>query len=165
MPPEPPLDALGLAVSGAVVERQYPVADFRRLRDHLAGDEGVAEVRLALTMRDGTPAGVLDLRATVTLQCQRCLRPFAQALTSETQLAFAPREDAAIPADHEVIPGDPRRVDLAELTEDELLLSLPLIARHAGDESCGLPAAVAVDAKAAPGMRRPFAGLKHLLKQ
>jgi uncharacterized protein len=101
------------------------------------------------------------LRATVMLVCQRCLRPVQQELASQTRLAFAAREDAVLPADHEVIPGDPRRVDLALLAEDELLLSLPLIARHAVGEDCG---ALPGEAPAPPEMRRPFAGLKDLLK-
>jgi uncharacterized protein len=161
MPPDPPLDALGLAGAGTVVERHYPIAGFDRLGDYLAQADGTAEVRLALSMSDGTPVGTLSLRAEVMLVCQRCLRPVRQELASQAQLAFAPREDALLPADHEVIPGDPRRVDLALLVEDELLLSLPLIARHAAGEDCS---ALPGEAPAPPEMRRPFAGLKDLLK-
>ncbi len=64
--------------------------------------------------------------------------------------------------------GDPRRVDLAGLVEDELLLSLPLIAVHVGGESCLPQAPQALgaedEAPAPQEMRRPFAGLKDLLK-
>lgn len=168
MPLDPPLDALGLAADGAVVERQYPIACFARLGDHLARADGAAEVRLELQMMDGTAVGVMNLRAMVVQTCQRCLQPFERELVSEVRLAFAPQEGAVLPADHEVIPGDPRRVGLAELAEDELLLSLPLIARHAEGEECRLPADVMSSAVAAkpeaPEMRRPFAGLKDLLK-
>jgi uncharacterized metal-binding protein YceD (DUF177 family) len=70
-----------------------------------------------------------------------------------------------VPAGHEAITGDPKRVDLAGLVEDELLLALPVIARHAPDADCRLPADVAPAGEPrAPGMRRPFAGLKDLLK-
>ncbi len=59
----------------------------------------------------------------------------------------------------------PQKVDLAALVEDELLLSLPLIAQHAAGEACGLPAGAdsAVADEKAPEMRRPFAGLRDLL--
>ncbi|MEX1993587.1 MAG: DUF177 domain-containing protein [Steroidobacteraceae bacterium] len=166
--PETPLDVLELAAEGAVVERQFPIAGFERLSDHLARPDGALKVRLELQLMDGTAVGVMDLRAVVVLTCQRCLQPVSRELVSEVRLAFGPREDATVPAEHEVIPGDPRRVGLAELAEDELLLSLPLVARHAEGEVCRLPADLESSAVAAkpetPEMRRPFAGLKDLLK-
>jgi uncharacterized metal-binding protein YceD (DUF177 family) len=78
------------------------------------------------------------------------------------------REDTPVPADYEAIPGDPRQVDLAALVEDELLLSLPLFAAHgAGEECMALGLQAARDTSSAPPAnetRRPFAGLKELLK-
>lgn len=168
MPPDLPLDALDLAANGAVVERQFPIAGFARLGDRLARSDGTAQVRLELGMIGGTPTGLLRLHAGVVLVCQRCLQPVTREVASEVRLAFASGDDAALPADHDVIPGDPRRVDLATLAEEELLLSLPLIARHEPGEACRLPADVAARAAesipAAQDLRRPFAGLKDLLK-
>lgn len=163
-----PLDVLDLAAAGEVVEREFPVADFGRLGERLAGPGGSALVRLALGMIDGTPAGVLRLRAAVTLECQRCLGTLCRTVESESKLAFVAQEDALLPADHEPVVGDPRRVDLAALVEDELLLAVPLIARHAPGGECGLPAMAgsreSEPAPAAQEMRRPFAGLKDLMK-
>lgn len=168
MPREQPLDVLDLAATGAVVERQFQVADFGRLGDRLAEPGGTARMRLALRLIDGTPSGVLQLQAGVVLECQRCLRPVRRTVESESLLAFVAQEDALLPADHEPVVGDPRRVDLAALIEEELLLAVPLIARHAPGEECGLPAPagsrVSQPAPAAQEMRRPFAGLKDLMK-
>ncbi len=167
-PREQPLDVLDLAAEGAVVERQYPIASFARLGDKLAEQTGSADVRLALQMIDGKPSAVLQLRAGVVLACQRCLRPVHRVLESESRLAFVAREVDPAPGDYEPVAGDPRRVDFATLVEDELLLALPLIARHAEGESCVLPAERDADAlasaPAAPELRLPFAGLKDLLK-
>lgn len=167
-PREQPLDVLDLAASGKVVERQFAVAAFERLGDRLAEPGGSAQVRLVLGMNDGTPTGVLRLQAGVILECQRCLRPVRRTVESESQLAFVAQEDALLPADHEPVVGDPRRVDLAALVEEELLLAVPLIARHAPGEECGLPAQAgsreSEPAPAAQEMRRPFAGLKDLMK-
>lgn len=167
-PREQPLDVLDLAATGQVVERRFPVAAFGRLSDRLAEPGGSAQVRLALGIVDGTPAGVLRLQAGVTLECQRCLRPVRRTVESESQLAFVAQEDATLPADHEPVVGDPRRVDLAALVEEELLLAVPLIARHAPGEECGLPAQAgsreSEPTPAAQEMRRPFAGLKDLMK-
>lgn len=167
-PTEPPLDVLGLAADGAVVERQYPIAGFERLGDRLAERIGSADVRVALQMIDGIPSAILQLRAGVVLVCQRCLRPLHRVLESESRLAFVAREEDAVPGDYEPIAGDPRRVPLAALVEDELLLALPLIEQHAPGEDCGLPAGNSEPApepeSGAPEMRRPFAGLRDLLK-
>jgi uncharacterized protein len=166
--PEQPLDVRDLAAAEEAVERQFPIAGFARLRDRLAESGGSARVRLELQLVDGTPSGMLQLQAEVVLECQRCLRPVRRTLESESRLAFVVQDDAPLPADHEPVVGDPRRVDLAGLVEDELLLAVPLIAKHAPGEECGLPAQAGTRASepapAAQEMRRPFAGLKDLMK-
>lgn len=166
--PDAPLDALNLAAAAAVVEREYLLGDFARLADRLATTEGEARARIAFRSADGVPAGELQVRAKVVLTCQRCLGPMRRTVESTSQLAFVVRENTPMPADHEAIAGDPRRVDLAVLVEDELLLSLPLIATHRAGEGCvaSLPQSVG-DAGVPPRLqerRRPFAGLKDLLK-
>jgi uncharacterized protein len=160
---EPLLDAVALAAQGAVVEREFPLSGFERLRDRLATPEGSAQMRLALRAIDAVPTGQLEVRAAAQLVCQRCLQPVTVALRSTSDVAFAAGEDERVPAGYELIAGDPKRVDLAVLVEDELLLALPPIPRHGAGETCRLPATVAEQA-AAPEMRRPFAGLKDLLK-
>ena len=168
MAPKEPLDALNLAAASAVVEREFRLADFKRLADRLMAPEGVARARIAMSSAGGVPTGELEVRAEALLTCQRCLGPLRRTLESASQLAFVECEDAPVPADYEVIPGDPRMVDLAELVEDELLLSLPLIPIHGTGEKCtGQESQVTHETGAGPiaqEMRRPFAGLKDLLK-
>ena len=163
-----PLDALKLAAAASVVEREFRLADFPRFRDRLANPDGLALVRLTLNSVGGVPTGELVVRADAWLTCQRCLRPMRRRLESVSQLAFMEREEDTVPADHESIPGDPRRVDLTGLVEDELLLSLPLIPKHGDGEKCAAADLLAADeADVHPPeqeMRRPFAGLKDLLK-
>jgi uncharacterized protein len=161
---EPLLDAVVQAAQGSVVEREFPVADFMRLRDRLAEPRGTAHARLALRLVDAVPVGQLALTAAVTLICQRCLQPMRQELRSESELAFAMQDSDRIPAGYELITGDPKRVDLAGLVEDELLLALPPVPRHASGETCRLPTASTDQEPTSPVMRRPFAGLKDLLK-
>lgn len=166
--PKEPLDALNLAAAATVVQREYPLAEFTRLVDRLVAPDGVAEARIAMRSAAGVPTGELEVRAEALLTCQRCLGPMRRTLQSTSQLAFVDREDAPVPAEYEAIPGDPRKVDLAGLVEDELLLSLPLIPIHGAGEKCGAQEShPAPDTSAGPQaqeMRRPFAGLKDLLK-
>lgn len=167
-PRESLLDAESLAAAGTVIEKEFQLADFDRLADRLARPEGKVTARLALSRAAGVVAGDLVVRAEVELTCQRCFGPVARRLESASELAFVASADAPAPADREAVAGDPRRLDLAALVEDELLLSLPLIARHAEGEACAAPADAAgagAEAEETPAaMRRPFAGLKDLLK-
>ena len=122
-------------------------------------------MRLTLRRIDDVPTGRLEVNAAAQLVCQRCLQPLRVALRSTSDVAFAIGESERVPAGYELVAGDPKRVDLAALVEDELLLALPPIPRHAAGDTCRLPATASAQAQAAaPEMRRPFAGLKDLLK-
>ncbi len=161
-----PLDALGLARNAALVEKEFPVAGFVRLRDRLAEPTGVARARAGFYVAGRWPAALLAVQADVVLTCQRCLGPVRRRLESSSQLVFAEEGAPELPDGHEAVGGDPRKQDLAALVEDELLLALPLIPVHEAGEACGLAAVgtqAAGDAQDSE-MRRPFAGLKELLK-
>jgi uncharacterized protein len=167
MPPDRPLDALGLARSAARVEHEFEVAGFARLRDRLADPTGTATVHVEFGMQARWPVARLDVEADVVLTCQRCLGPVRRRLASESQLVFAEEGAAELPDGFEAVGGDPRKLDLAALVEDELLLAVPIIPQHDAGEDCQLPDAGAgkeEEGAAAAEMRRPFAGLKDLLK-
>jgi uncharacterized protein len=90
----------------------------------------------------------LDLQADtrVPLQCQRCLATLVQPLSLRRRMRFARNEAEAARLD-ELLDDDvlslPARLDLHELLEDELILALPLVPRHAGDCPEPLPALAA----------------------
>jgi uncharacterized protein len=165
-PPQRPLDVLGLARNGAVVEREFPIAGFERLRDRLAEPTGTAQVRAEFRLAGGWPAADLTVDAGVVLICQRCLGPLRLRLKSASRLVFADEGTAELPEDREAVGEDPHDLDLAALVEDELLLALPIIPRHEAGEACAgsVAAGEAPVAAKATEMRRPFAGLKDLLK-
>jgi uncharacterized protein len=159
-PPDRPLDALGLARSGALVERDFDLAGFIRLRDRLAEPKGTARTRAAFRLAGRWPAVELGVSADVVLTCQRCLGPLRRKLESASRLAFAEEGAPELPSDYEAIGSDPRKLDLAALVEDELLLALPLIPQHGAGERCAMPDAKDEGEGRAAEMRRPFAGLK-----
>ncbi len=169
MPPDRPLDAIGLARSAAQVEREFEVAGFARLRDRLAEPTGTVSARAEFGLQGRWPVVRLAVAADVVLTCQRCLgRDAAYAFLRGIELVFADEDAPELPDGHEAVGGDPRELDLAALVEDELLLELPIIPQHEAGEACELPATeagLAGESKPeAPEMRRPFAGLKDLLK-
>lgn len=108
----------------------------------------------------------LDARAAVILQCQRCLKAVQHELRVDRRFRFARSEEEAEKLDEEleddVLALQPR-LNLQELAEDELILALPLVARHEGD--CPDPLPLSLDdgafEEAAPN---PFAALAALKK-
>ncbi|HET8692987.1 MAG TPA: YceD family protein [Steroidobacteraceae bacterium] len=165
-PPDRPIDVLGLARSGSSLERQFEVARFERLRDRLAAPEGHVNARADFATTGRWPVAKLVVKGELVLGCQRCLGPMRRGVASEADLVFAEEGAKELPEGYEPVEGDPRRLELATLVEDELLLSLPIIPQHGEGERCELPK----DGGAAPGegadtgLRRPFAGLKDLLE-
>jgi uncharacterized protein len=165
-PPERPLDAVGLARSGTAIKREFPVSAFVRLLDRLAEPSGRVKAIAAFRQAGEWPAAHFAVTAEVVLTCQRCLKPVRRTLAAEAELVFAAEGAAGLPEGCEAVSGDPHRVDFAGLVEDELLLALPIIPLHDAGEACDLPAGEGDDPDTADTaeMRRPFAGLKDLLK-
>ena len=98
--------------------------------DHLLRQSG--SVREFLTSS-------LDLDTTVELLCQRCLEPFAQPIKERLELMLVEpgASSASIPEGYEPIELDDGRLLPARLIEDELIVSIPLVPKHARIEDCG----------------------------
>jgi uncharacterized protein len=164
------VDVEVLAGDDASLTRRYPLERFARLADLLTGVKGEAIATANFSrLPQGQAACELDVSAVVTLTCQRCLEPFEQPLRSVARLAFVGGEDQAglVPEGFEAVAADEGRADLGELVEDELLLSLPVVALHGEGTQCAGSARQAEDdqsAEPAAETHRPFAQLQDLLK-
>jgi uncharacterized protein len=164
------VDVETLAAQGASIQRRFSLGGFSRLKDLLAAPGGEARARLTFApVAKGVVACELVVDAVATLQCQRCLEPFEQALNSTARLAFVASDDdaALVPEGYEAMPAADGQADLAALVEDELLLSLPIVALHGSGTPCaaetghrGRETREPAEAKT----HRPFAQLQELLK-
>ena len=106
----------------------------------------------------------LQVDADLFLVCQRCLGPVREHLALDRWLRFVEDEEQAAELDAELdddVLALPRWLDLVELIEDELLLALPLVPRHA---VCPvpLPSAHADEPPLAEEAPHPFAALAAL---
>jgi uncharacterized protein len=159
-----------LADEGAGLGRRYPIERFARLADILSDRRGEAAVRFDFSrVGEGMPGCEMDLEAVVTLTCQRCLEAFEQDVHSVTKLAFVANEEEAgrVPEGFEAVAVPNARVDLGELVEDELLLSLPVVALHGEGTRCAGSARQAEEderEERPAETHRPFAQLQDLLK-
>lgn len=172
------LDVQAFAKAAAERQGAWPLEGFGRLRDLLA-QEAELTARSALSsdvhwslrgeerrVRAAPPEVWLHLaaQAVLPLVCQRCLQPLLQPLALKRQYQLVRGEDAAAALDgeveHEVL-ALARELDVHDLLEDELLLDLPLVPRHA---VCPLPLPLA-DESAAAASESPFAGLAALRRE
>jgi len=167
------LDVQAFAADAGELDGRWPLRLFERLADALHGDTPPADAdQITWSTRGeqratrGVPAQTwLHLRAQASLQleCQRCLQPVATELALDRWFHFVPGEDAAarLDADSEDdVLALTRALDLRELVEDELLLSLPLVPRHA---VCPAPLPVPDEAQdEEPERVNPFSALAAL---
>ena len=88
----------------------------------------------------------VQAEVSVTLQCQRCLQGMAHTLSVDRPFRFVRTEaqaEALDEASEEDVLVLAPRLNLHELIEDELILALPLVPRHA--DVCPSPLPMPVD--------------------
>jgi uncharacterized protein len=117
--------------------------DFRlltRLRGLLHSDVGSVRATLLFRQRrDGWLALELDYQAAVHLKCQRCLEPFEYKLADRVDVVVADADSmpATAPEGFEPFELEDGRLQPAQLIEDELIVAMPLVPKHARVEECG----------------------------
>ncbi|MFZ5523916.1 MAG: YceD family protein [Pseudomonadota bacterium] len=130
----PFIDSLDFAGNGREISGEVPVAELPRLQDMLESPQGI----LSYTVRGGVDkqgSHFLDVSVTgrCRLRCQRCLEGMDHPVQLDTRLLLAPSLDALDEADVEVefdsILAD-THLDVQNLLEEEILLSLPIAPRH-----------------------------------
>lgn len=171
--PSSHVDVAAWAESGQVRTGEAPLRDYPRLARSVraAAVEPVVAWRVAGEWRatpDGVqrPALALQADAVLPLTCQRCLDEVRVAVHVDRHLVFAPDEAQAAAldadADDDVL-ALTQPVNLQSLIEDELILALPMIPRHAVCPDAPVNR-VQSDGFAATteGRQRPFDALAHL---
>jgi uncharacterized protein len=167
------LDVAAFAKEGAALTGVWPVDQLPRLQQSQQPPQDAAAESVEWTAR-GEARSVageatqiwlhLAARTAVWLTCQRCLAPVRVPLEIDTPIRFVRGEAEAEALDAEsefdvlaLVPA----TDLRQLLEDELLLALPLVPRHA---NCPAPL-TAGSAQATPAARAaesPFSVLADL---
>ena len=172
------LDVAAFAQAEGRLGGEWPLATMPRLlQDALplsADNPGSAVTWSARGSRKavtgGDPEIRLRLRAHATLQmsCQRCLQPLTVMLDVQPPLRFVRDEQQAEALDEDSDDEDvlalTATIDLRQLTEDELILALPLVPRH---EQCPQPLPMTAgedEIAAAEEAEHAFAGLASLLR-
>jgi uncharacterized protein len=119
---------IGKRISGTL-----PLADLPRLGASLQQADGEAEFELEFSRDERKRACISGfVKAELVLQCQRCLGPVKMTVDSVINLVAVEGIGEAEQLADSVEPllMEESRVRLADLLEDELLLSIPQIPRH-----------------------------------
>lgn len=127
---------------------------------------GVVDAELSFDV--GAGEGLRQMRGRVRAElhvtCQRCLEPMTLVLEIEPRLILlrpGEREELAQQEDALVVT---RAVPLSELVEDELLLAMPMIPKHALAQ-CPAKGRVGQSEPAPPTRGNPFAALKAMKRK
>lgn len=128
------IDSLDFSRNGRELSGTVPVADMPRLQDMLAATEGeINYVVRGLIDQHGRPMLEVMLNGLCQLRCQRCLQSlnYPVQLDSRLLLVQADELDQFSVDENEAdsIPAD-AHLNVHELVEEELLLSLPLAPKH-----------------------------------
>ncbi len=148
----------------ACYECVWPVSRFDRLKDVINDDKGEVRARL----RFGTRAGVRCLDGTVEadleLRCERCLDPVKQHIEGGFRFGLISTDEEAslLPEEFEPLNVTNAELSVIDLVEDELLLSLPIVAKHA-EECSEILQKHSNNGKTQHDTHRPFAALKDLM--
>lgn len=164
------IDSLKFAAGGDCVSGRLAVSSLSRLTDVLVDTAGFLECRLSGFSGEDALNGKLGLQLQVTgrlvLCCQRCLGRLLFECVIDSRLLLLPPGEAwpeeELEADgYDAIPAD-RELAVMALIEEEVLLALPLVPRHA---DCQMPAASMVMAPVEEeSAASPFAALAGLKK-
>jgi len=153
-------DAFVFAREGRVLEGTLAVSALERLHDLLAEVSGEVVFRLeGFKGANGELMLHLEVSGVLPLACQRCLKSVAFDLDVDNLLQLVP-EGAELSQDEleddtrDFLPVA-RELNVVDLVEDEILLTLPVAPRH---EKCGLPGAADAGERINPFAK--LAGLK-----
>lgn len=168
MPPAPAdlVNAIELAGRAASLERELRLPQLPRLVDAGALEGTQVHAQLEFGSFEGRSRIEVRVGGEVFLACQRCLKPCRCAVDESASLVVVARDTDEVPGGFEPLLGDPERLSVAELIEEQVLLGLPLVPMHASAAECGAAAAaLAADEAeaAAEEKQRPFANLRELL--
>lgn len=161
MSARPFIDSLDFAKNGKKISGEEPFAGLPRLREELESPDGVLRYSVQGGVnKQGVPFLDVNMSGDCILRCQRCLGALGHPVRIATRLLL--REQSELDAledseeEHDSILAEPR-LDVLDMLEEEILLSLPISPRHESGEC------QAKDGDGAgKGKENPFAALANL---
>jgi uncharacterized protein len=166
-----PVDSL--VGTEAAIDFSIPLAELPRVSHELPAADGEARGSVKFSRERGLAVADLEVSAQPEVVCQRCMLPMRWPVTVKTRIALVSDYNAAdrVPEGLEVFLVEADSVSVRDLVDEEILLALPHVARHAEGSECAdsemrLPGQEADAEEAADAqVQKPFAQLGELLKR
>ena len=155
------------------IDFKIPISELPRASHELPGTDGEAVGKIRFSRQLGQAVADLEVDAQPEVVCQRCMQPMRWPVNVKTRIALVSDYDAAnrVPDGLEVFLVEADSVSVRDLVDEEVMLALPNVPRHAEDSECArrkvqLPGQPdEPEAAADAQVQKPFAQLGELLKR
>lgn len=168
-PPAAPFDSFVdadvCARAGSTIERQFSGTDLPRLDEAGVRVESSIDARFRFAPVESFPAVEGVLRGTVSMTCQRCMGAVPVAIDEGFRVVVVPEEREDELGGYEPVVANPGRLDLRWLAEEQMLLALPLVPMHEGEECVQGPEPAAPGEQQEGAVQQPFRNLRDMLRQ
>ena len=126
------IDGLDFARSGATLAGALEISDLPRLAELGCTVAQIQYVIRGAATAQGRPGLQIDATGSVELACQRCLEAVAVPVAAHAELELAESQEAVDLADDDIDRVvATRSMAVAALVEDEVILALPMVPKHA----------------------------------
>ncbi len=132
-----PADFEALASRQAERIGEFSVAKMARFAEHAGAQEGKVRAKFAFSRHDaGWIKLVVSLHAELSVICQRCLGPLELEITEDIEFGIVDTDasTALLPEGIETVVLDGDRFDPQRLVEDEMIMAVPLVPKHAPEQ-------------------------------
>jgi uncharacterized protein len=163
-----------LVGTGTEIDFSIPISELPRVSHEVVSRDGEAVGHVRYSRQLGIAVADLELKAQPEVICQRCMLPMRWPIEVKSRVALVSDYDAAgrVPEGMEVFLVEGDSVSVRDLVDEELMVAMPHVARHAEDSECagrelmlpGQETETAEDAASAQ-VQTPFAQLGELLKR
>ncbi|HET8707387.1 MAG TPA: YceD family protein [Pseudomonadales bacterium] len=122
-----------LAASGGEMAGDVALDQFHRLSGYLLDTDGKVEAKLEFGETEkGMPLVTGHIRAVVRRECVNCAHAVEEKIDFIPQIVIVKSEDEASELDESLDPVilTDEKIGLVDLIEDEIILALPILARH-----------------------------------
>ncbi len=157
----------------AVIDFTIPFKELPRVARELTSSNGDANGRVRFSRQLGQAVADLEVSAQPEVVCQRCMQVMRWPVMVKSRIALVSDYDAAdrVPGELEVFLVEGDSLSVRDLVDEEVMLALPHVAKHAEGSECAgremlLPGQEAEPFEAGdPQVQKPFAQLGELLKR
>ena len=154
-----------LAAQSKNLEGYVLLSSMNRLAPMLQSIKGHAFTGLRFsTLESGVVVVKGFIRATLLLQCQRCLSQYENAIDNEMNIALVTDDDQAarLECSIETFSLNVESLSLSQFLEEELLLSLPVVPMHPDINDCAMEMTSWLRAEDSRSNQNPFKVLEKL---